>query len=145
MKWMAVIVFSVGSWAWAGKNSEAQVIFAKMPNLKESEYAVFVEDKYEIFTTEKVEELELDSNCAKKKPPTCLAFLARERGGKGPVAPKHPGLNNPAALFCEAQEGRNLIAMNFKKQEFNFCRFKDGSMVNSWSLYLKKNPIPVAR
>lgn len=120
----------------AEEKKYAQPNFPKPPKIGAHEYAVFVETKYEKFTTEKYGTLEYSTGCIKTK--GCLAFLA----GQDKSQPKYKTENlfHPAAQFCEARGGKNLIAINNKKEEFNFCRFKDNSMVNSWALYHQLNP-----
>lgn len=117
----------------------AQPNFPQVPALKAGEYAVFVDKGYEIFKTKEVNELEFDTSCFKVgKTPSCEAAKA----AAVTTPPKYATENmfHPAALYCEARGGKNLIALDHKKDEYNFCRFKDKSMVNSWAMYLKHNP-----
>lgn len=117
----------------------AQPNFPQVPALKAGEYAVFVDKGYEIFKTKEVNELEYDTSCFKAgKTPSCEAAKAAVLAT--PPKYKQENLFHPAAQFCEARGGKNLIALDHKKDEYNFCRFKDRSMVNSWAMYLKHNP-----
>jgi putative hemolysin len=117
----------------------AQPNFPPVPKLNKGEYAVFVEKAYIVFKTKEANELEFDISCFKNgKTPACEAATAANN--TTPPKYKRENLFHPAALFCEARGGRNLIAIDHKKDEFNFCRFKDNSMVNSWAMYLKHNP-----
>ena len=113
--------------------------FPPVPKLNAGEYAVFVEKSYQVFKTKTVSDLEYDLACfSKGTTPTCEA--ANAAAITTPPKYKRENLFHPAALFCEARGGRNLIAIDSKHDEYNFCRFKDNSMVNSWAMYLKHNP-----
>jgi uncharacterized protein len=118
--------------------------FARPPALKADEYAIFLDDSYKIFKTKKFQKLELALNCFKKDKPVCNAY---EHSGIKPknLSLKHESMNNMAAVHCEAVGGRNLIALDSKNNQFNFCWFYDGSMVNSWSMYYKHNPSEIIR
>lgn len=131
------------AFAQTGSESEpkpmAQPNFPQVPALKAGEYAVFIEKGYEIFKTKEVNELEYDTSCFKAgKTPSCDA--AKAAVISTPPKYKQENLFHPAAQFCEARGGKNLIVLDHKKDEYNFCRFKDKSMVNSWAMYLKHNP-----
>lgn len=129
------------------KNLNSQAIqtlaHPKIPVLKKGEYAVFITDAYVIFKTQKFENLELDTKCFKSKKPQCEAYAMAK------IKPKDiqslGGATNLAAINCENMNGRNMIAVDMQHNEFNFCRYKDGSMVNSWSMYKYHNPVPVIR
>lgn len=109
-----------------------------IPHLAKNEFAIFSGTAYKALKTVEIDELILSSDCIiKGSKPTCLAYKA----SGNPLAGKEVKFNgNPASDLCTNIEGQNLIALNSLQQEFNFCEFKDGSMVNSWSLYYKINP-----
>ena len=109
------------------------------PPLANDEYAIFIEDKYIKFKTKKFQDLELDLSCFKGKGPKCEAYEFSQIKPKSLIM-KNEAFNNMAAIFCEAVHGRNLLALDRKRNEYNFCRFHDDSMVNSWSLYYKHFP-----
>lgn len=112
----------------------------KPPALKPDEYAVFYNDQYQVFKTKKQDKLEFSTNCFKNNKLDCEAFrLSQLKNVK--LAIKDPEMQNWGALYCDAIFGRNLIALDQKGNQYNFCRFQDGSMVNSWSLYFKAYPI----
>ncbi len=115
-----------------------------VPKLKPDEYALFLDDRYIIFKTKKTDELELDLSCYKKNKPDCLAYAMSKKKIEN-VQIEHPAMNNMAALNCAKAEGRNLLAIDSRHNEKDFCRFSDNSMVSSWSLYLKNNPVPVRK
>lgn len=126
------------------KKSKPAVSHPSVPKLKSDEYAVFIEDKYRIFKTKKYEELEFDTSCFKGSKPDCDAYKFSQVRPINPP-PKHEAMNNFAAIACENITGRNMIALDKDRNEYNFCLFKDGSMVNSWSMYFKYNPVPVIK
>lgn len=115
-----------------------------IPKLNSDEYAVFIDESYKIFKTKTFEKLELSENCFKKTKPDCIAF-AVSQSKPGPVKITTEGATNLAAINCANVGGKNLIGMNAKRDQFNFCRFEDGSMITSWSMYFKYNPTPVIK
>jgi putative hemolysin len=129
----------------AKKDKETKIIEIKKPTLKKGEYALFWDEKYEIFTTKDFNNLEIDTRCPQKKGAfDCLA-------AKSDSLPKvntveiNKGNYHPASNYCNEIGGKNLIAIDYKKSESSFCRFSDGSMVDSWSLYHKLFPAKVIK
>jgi len=113
--------------------------FVQPPKFKDGEYAIFIEDVYKIFKTKKFEKLEISESCFKNDKPHCEAYEFSKIKPKD-LSVKVPGLNNTSAIHCEAVGGRNLLALDNKNNQYNFCRFSDGSMVNSWSMNYKHFP-----
>lgn len=113
---------------------------ALFPKIKLDEYAIFVDGRYEVFKTKKFEDLELDLKCFKDGIPKCEAYAFSQMKPTNADLEKNK-INNFVAAHCHAIYGLNLIALNYKKDEFNFCRFKDGSMVSSWSVFMKKSTL----
>lgn len=111
--------------------------FPAPPAVKKGEYALFLEDKYITFKTQKWNKYEFDTSCfkANKKKPECMAYEYTQVKNKNYQLPD-PSMNNAAAFICSKRNGKNLLALDFKKNEIDFCRFPDGSMVNSWNLAL---------
>jgi hypothetical protein len=118
-------------------NSQKQ--FPDPPKFKDDEYAIFIGDSYQVFKTKKYESLELNDGCFKGTKPKCQAYEFAQIKPKD-LSVKVPGLNNKSAIHCEAVGGRNLLALDNKNNQYNFCRFADGSMVNSWSMNYKHFP-----
>lgn len=113
--------------------------FPEPPKFKDDEYAIFIEDAYQVFKTKKFEKLELSESCFKSAKPKCQAYEFAQIKPKD-LSIKAPGMNNKSAIHCEAVGGRNLLALDNKNNQYNFCRFADGSMVNSWSMNYKHFP-----
>lgn len=118
-------------------NQFSPVLF---PKINPGEYAIFIDGSYEVFKTKKFENLELDLKCFKNGMPSCEAYSFSQMKPTSSDLEKNK-INNFAAAHCHAIYGINLIALDHKKNEFNFCRFKDGSMVNSWSVFMKKSEL----
>lgn len=116
----------------------------KIPSLKADEFAIYLEDSYQIFKTKNFEKLELSESCFKNNKPNCIAYHV---GSEKLAAAKLsvPNATNLAAINCQNAGGRSLVALDSKHNEYNFCRFSDGSMVTSWSMYFKHNPIPTIK
>lgn len=113
--------------------------FPEKPSLKNGEYAIFIEDQYKIFKTKKFEEIDLTDECLKSGKPKCQAYEFAQIKPKN-LSVKYPGFNNFSAIHCDAVGGKNLLALDDKNNHYNFCRFGDGSMANSWSMYYKHFP-----
>jgi hypothetical protein len=64
----------------------------------------------------------------------CLAILALKKKVSEPSPPTEL-LGHPAARYCQSHDATNLIFIDQKKNEFDYCLFKDGSFINSWDLY----------
>lgn len=121
------------------KKSANTNTFPEPPPLKKDEYAIFIEDKYHIFKTKEFEKIELTEGCLKSATPKCQAYEFAQIKPKN-LSVKYPGFNNFSAIHCDAVGGKNLLALDDKNNHYNFCRFDDGSMANSWSMYYKHFP-----
>ncbi len=111
-----------------------------IPNVKKGSFAFFDGQKYKIFEVFETEELKLSSDC-KVKPPkkmSCQAYQAVT--GKIKETQSSEEAVSPASVLCTQLGGKNFIAFNEKKEQYNFCRFEDQSLINSWSLFYKRNP-----
>lgn len=75
--------------------------------------------------------------CLQKIPPTCDAYKATLTQvieiKKSPI----PLLGHPAARYCLDAGGENRIVKGGKNEQYDYCLFKDGSMIDSWHLYYK--------
>ncbi len=118
--------------------SKKENSYPVVPKLKTGEYALFLNDKYTIFKTQKTDGLELDLSCYKKNKPECQAFAVSKNRIED-VQIKKTAMNNMAALHCAKVSGQNVIAIDSRQNEKDFCRFSDNSMVSSWSLYFQNS------
>jgi putative hemolysin len=127
------------------KSKKQKVVEIKKPTLKKGEYAIFLDEKYEIFTTVIHNKLEIESKCVKKN--GVYDCLAAKSDSLPKVKTVEVGFGNyhPAANYCNEIDGKNLIAIDHNHSEVSFCRFSDGSMVDSWSLHHKLFPIKVIK
>lgn len=110
----------------------------------ENQFAIYnpETDKYDFIISDRFEGSVFSDNCKNKK---CEAYLAFQRKVVDLSEAPHPTMFNPAAILCKDLGGVNLIAINSKKAEENFCKFKDASYINSWDLYNKKFPVKVIK
>lgn len=124
------------------------VVYPVAPKVKKGEYALFLKDNYVVFKTQKTAEgFELDLSCFAKlnsKKPDCMAYTYAKMKAENVQIP-HPAMNNRAAFHCSKMQGRNLLAIDHQKNEIDFCRFPDNSMVSTWSMYMYHNPLPVRK
>lgn len=126
------------------KNSSEFKPAAVPQKIAENQFAIYnpETDKYDFIVSDKLEGSVFSDNCKNKK---CEAYLALQRKVVDLSEAPHPTMFNPAAILCKDLGGVNLIALNSKKAEENFCKFKDASYVNSWDLYYKKFPSKVIK
>lgn len=80
--------------------------------------------------------IEVTKSCfpKKSKVPKCDAYNALSE--KVTVQkPDMPLAGHPAAFYCGSAGGHNRILKDSENNEYDFCEFKDGTMINSWNLY----------
>lgn len=111
------------------------------PTLQGNEHAILLTDKYIRVNLQKVDSAFVNDVCTQKSKKTCLALKAFQ-GKKN--TEKNPQ-QNPAAGYCALMKGENYIAENATGNQNDLCKFKDGSYILSWDLYLKHYPIPVIK
>ena len=128
-----LVLFLIG---FASKANEPTIV---VPAVGEGEYAIFDVNKYRKFKVFESEGLMLSADCQLKKM-KCEAFEAANKKIDKIENPLR-GVS-PASQLCSTLDGKNLIAFNHKKDEYNFCQFEDKSLVNSWTLYYKFFPKP---
>lgn len=84
---------------------------------------------------QKYEEVHLSESCLQKnKKPTCDAYAALTKKIKE-THPNIPLAGHPAATFCGSAGGVNRILTKPNTTQYDFCEFKDKSMIDSWDLY----------
>lgn len=111
--------------------------------IKSDQYTITNNKTKKVLIVKMFEGLKLSQDCFKKDIPNCEAYSASL---KKPVAKpadnmKSPYHNNLASIYCELIGGENRIAKSPSNDETDFCEFKDGSLVSSWSAYYKTNPV----
>lgn len=104
--------------------------------LKAEQFTYFFENKYINFSSIKDGELIYSSGCKNRK---CDAVRAAAKQLPFPAV-KKPGMYNPGPAYCSDHSGKPVIALDKAGSSFDFCRFKDGSLVDSWSLLLNHYP-----
>lgn len=126
-----------------GKNTKVNPSPATTPvarrALKEHEYSLDKDNKIKTFGTRLYEGLLLSENCFKRKnaKPKCSAFSKslKKITVKAEDNTESPYHNNLGSIHCKLLGGTGLIAKSHQNNESDFCQFKDGSMVSSWSAY----------
>ena len=109
--------------------------------LKKDQYSVEKDNKITIYTVKDYEGLSLTSNCFKNGKPNCEAYTAGlKKVDTHNTKPTTPYNNNLGSLHCSLIGGSGVIAKSQTNGESDFCLFKDGSMVSSWSAYYKIYP-----
>ena len=110
--------------------------------LKPNEYLLKFDTGDKIFSTKMFEGLNLSTDCFEFNLPKCDAYLKSltKMATISVDKMKSPYHNNLGAIHCELLGGKGLIAKTSKGNDDDFCVFKDGSMVSSWSAYYKNHP-----
>lgn len=123
-----IMIFSMVMWAsWAG-----------------ADLKVFDGKSYQPFKVQEYQQLKLSTNCFKGQAPRCEAWKAAQKKVSRTTLPQALA-GNPAARYCLDAGGENRITKSDDGTEFDYCRFKDGSMIESWGLYFKFNPASVRK
>lgn len=112
--------------------------YVQRPTLKPDENTVFFEHEYRIFKTRTVDGVDYSLNCFKNNTPNCKAFNAVKEDSRWNTSDETYE-SNLAAKLCRQHQGRALIAFNAKNEEYDVCRFTDGSLYSSWQVYYKLN------
>jgi putative hemolysin len=121
------------------QNSTSALDPVRPPKLAEGEFAIILDESYKTFKTKTYEKLELTTECFKNSKPSCIAYkVGLEKPQKVKIT--NPDANNVAVINCTNLGGKSFVALDHKNNEYNFCRFSDGSMVTAWSMYFKHNP-----
>lgn len=90
---------------------------------------------YEKITITNINGLKISKGCLNSKQ-KCGAQVAVDNPKK--LSESNIGLTgNPAARYCQSYSAVSRILKNEKNQEYDFCVFPDGSMIDAWSLYGK--------
>lgn len=105
----------------------------------QDEFLYYKDDKYHSVRVERIEGNQY-INCKNKKC-DALNFLNGKSVVRKPNATPEAG--HPAAQYCwdAGAENRILKANTPDHDQSDYCLFKDGSMVDSWDLYLKHYPV----
>lgn len=115
----------------------AVLLLSKLAFAKD--FSLMVENGVKDVKTQTIDGAMFSQGCAQKD---CLAWKTyqspkmvnlQEELKKG--LKKKNEYGHPASKFCSLQEGKNLILRDEKNRQYDFCQFKDGSMVESWGLY----------
>lgn len=96
-------------------------------------------EKYVDVRVREYEGLHLSEICFSKKNPKCDAYTATLTKSS-PSITKTGLLGHPASRYCNDKNGLARILIAEDKKQYDFCLFKDGSMIDSWDLYYKHFP-----
>ncbi len=110
----------------------------------QSPMTIVLKEKPEPLKTKKYEELILSESCFKSGKPQCQAYQVSLK--KVPSSlPKTSMAPHPAAHYCQDVGGNNRIAKDATGAQYDYCLFKDGSLIDSWSLYNKHHALQVIK
>lgn len=107
--------------------------------LQKNQYSLDKDGKITIFSTKMFSDFKLSQHCfknSKSLKPVCEAWDASHKKiNEADIKLKTPEMNNKAAIYCDLIGGQNVIVKTYQNSESDFCLFKDGSLVSSWSAY----------
>ncbi len=113
----------------------------KSVSLKENQYSLDKDNKITVYTVKDYDGLTLTSNCFKKNKPNCQAYTSGlKKVDTQNTKPVTQYNNNMGSIHCSLIGGKGVIVKSHTGGESDFCLFKDGSMVSSWSAYYKIFP-----
>lgn len=78
-------------------------------------------------------EMKVNLPC-KRNAKTCLALKSK----KQKLEKEKKLAGHPASKTCLLHGGAPVILKDKKRNEYDFCRFKDNSLIDSWSLLDKE-------
>lgn len=115
-------------------------IFALLANIAVAgNYRVFEKESYVDIKTRVFNNLELTEKCFKSVLPKCDAFDATIK--KTPLSKSTTDmLGNLSSRYCHDKGGSSRILIDNDNRQFDFCLFKDKSMIDAWDLYYKHYP-----
>jgi hypothetical protein len=96
-------------------------------------YTMTVDGKTQSLEFKEYQGARLSQSCFKKDKPSCDAFSAIGKKVEE-TRPDIPLAGHPAAFYCGSAGGNNRI-LRKNNNDYDFCEFKDKSMVNAWDLY----------
>lgn len=80
----------------------------------------------------KIDKVWVSEACAKNKNCDALKTLKTKVQMKKTESPL---LGNPGSTYCLSQKGVARILKDAKGNEYDYCLFNDGSLIDSWNLY----------
>ncbi|MEN0060262.1 MAG: DUF333 domain-containing protein [Bdellovibrio sp.] len=94
----------------------------------------YINNAYTTIEIQKQGKVRVDAVCSKKLS-KCTA-LQVANGKRFPASPhKGPLFGNPASSYCWDVGGKSRILKDEKNNQYDYCVFNDGSMVDAWDLY----------
>jgi putative hemolysin len=98
------------------------------------------EDNKQVSITIKVHDgIHYSGDCLKTTKIKCDAFEATKSKVTA-SSPKSGTVGHPAARYCHDKGGANRILTSKENKQYDYCIFKDGSLVDSWELFYKHYP-----
>ncbi|WP_413612888.1 DUF333 domain-containing protein [Bdellovibrio sp. HCB-110] len=103
----------------------------------------FVNNAYTQVQTQKIGNFRINDLCVKKQ--NCKAMLVAKGKPFKVQETKAPFVGNPGANYCWDVGAKNRVLKDEKNNQYDFCVFEDGSMIDAWDLYRAHYPSPVIK
>lgn len=120
MKLLLLMIISLPSFS-ADNNSPKELYYQLEKNKTETISIVLIND------------MKVNNECLKNKK-MCLDILSVPVKSKL-IEEKLSG--NPASIFCFNKKGESIILRDNKFNEYDYCKFPGGMMVDSWDFFGK--------
>ncbi|WP_374076676.1 DUF333 domain-containing protein [Bdellovibrio bacteriovorus] len=103
----------------------------------------FVNNAYTQVQTQKIGNFRINDLCVKKQ--NCKAMLVAKGKPFKVQETKAPFVGNPGANYCWDVGAKNRVLKDEKNNQYDFCVFEDGSMIDAWDLYRAHYPSPIIK
>lgn len=103
----------------------------------------FVNNAYTQVQTQKIGNFRINDLCAQKQ--NCKAMLVAKGKPFKVQETKAPFVGNPGANYCWDVGAKNRVLKDEKNNQYDFCVFEDGSMIDAWDLYRAHYPSPTIK
>lgn len=98
----------------------------------------FQNESYKQVVTEKVGQFRVDEKCAKSS--SCKSLQIAKGGPYKIHKTKASFIGNPAANYCWDVGAKNRVLKDEKNNQYDYCVFEDGSIIDAWTLYSSHFP-----
>lgn len=112
------------------KDNDSIPTLSQPPKVVIGEMFYFEDGKYLISKRQKIKELNILGNCSPSE--NCMAVQRahlKDIGGK-----RETEATNPATLNCNRVGGKIVIATDHQMNQYDYCKFNDGSLIDSFDL-----------
>lgn len=104
----------------------------------------YVDKDYVSVPTRRIGKVRVNDMCYRKVS-TCKALKVSKTSPKSARQKKNTLAGNPGANYCWDLGAKNRILKDDQNNQYDFCVFEDGSMVDAWNLYEAHYPAAIIK